>query len=232
MDSEGIRPDLDRREMVRAAAALGLMTVPILACAGKPPSAPAEGALIAGTTCPATPRQTEGPYYFDPRLVRADLAEGRPGVPLRFRLQIVDAEGCARMARARVDIWHCDAGGHYSGYDQERTAGQTWLRGTQLTDAGGVAEFRTLYPGWYEGRAPHVHVKAWLPDGREIISQVYFPDALSDRIYAQSPYSGRSGGRLRNADDGIFRSAGDAVPIAEIKPVADGYEAAIVVALA
>ena len=219
-----------RRDVV---AGMGLAALaPLLACAREPQAAAAgRGRLIAGTTCPLTPRQTEGPFYFDPRLVRRDIKEGRPGVPLRLRLQVVGAADCEPARRARVDIWHCDAAGAYSGYDSERSAGETWLRGTQLADAEGVVEFETLYPGWYAGRAVHVHVKAWTADDREVTSQIYFPDDLSDRVFAESPYGGRGGRRTRNGDDGLFRGAGEAVPLAEAVRSAAGYDAAVVLAL-
>ncbi len=222
-----------RREMLAGAGALGLSALPMIACARQPAAPAATGArLIAGTACPVTPEQTEGPFYFDPELVRREIAEGRPGVPLRLRLQIVDAAGCAPSARARVDVWHCDAAGAYSGYDRERSRGQRWLRGTQLADAEGVAEFHTLWPGWYEGRAPHIHVKAWLSDRREITSQLYFDDALSDRIYAEGPYAARAGRRLRNGDDFIFRGLGGEAPIVQAAAAAGGYDGAAVIALA
>lgn len=219
-----------RRDVV---AGIGLAALaPLLACAReKAAAAPGRGRLIAGDTCPLTPRQTEGPFYFDPRLVRRDIKEGRPGVPLRLRLQVVGAADCAPHERARVDVWHCDSAGAYSGYDQERTAGETWLRGTQLADAEGVVAFETLYPGWYAGRATHIHCKAWTPDGREIASQIYFPDDLSDRIYAEGPYAGRGGRRQRNGDDGLFRDAGEAVPIARMVRSAAGYDGAVVLSL-
>lgn len=152
-------------------------------------------------------------------------------MPLRLRLQIVEAAGCAPSARARIDVWHCDAAGAYSGYDGERTQGQRWLRGTQLADAEGVAEFRTLWPGWYEGRAPHIHVKAWLPDRRELASQLYFADALSDRIYAEGPYAGHAGRRLRNGDDFIFRQLGGEAPLVQVAEASYGYAGAVVIAL-
>jgi protocatechuate 3,4-dioxygenase beta subunit len=216
-------------------AGMGLAAAaPMLACAREPQStAPAfgQGRLIAGESCPLTPRQTEGPFYFDPRLVRRDIREGRPGVPLRLRLQVVGAADCAPHERARVDVWHCDAAGAYSGYDSERSAGEAWLRGTQLADSEGVVAFETLYPGWYSGRAVHVHVKARTADGREIASQIYFPDELSDRILAESPYAGRGGRRTRNGDDGLFRSAGGTVPLAQVVRSAAGYDGALVLAL-
>lgn len=218
---------IHRREIL--AGALGLATLP--ACARQPARPVASSAdLIAGATCPVTPEQTEGPFYFDPELVRADIAEGKEGVPLALRLQIVDSTACAPQRRARVDIWHCDSDGAYSGYDRERSAGQRWLRGTQVADARGVAAFNTIYPGWYQGRAPHIHVKAWLEDGRELTSQLYFPDSLSDAIYRAGVYAGHGGSRMRNGDDGIFRGSGSA-PIAEVARSAAGYAAAIVIAL-
>lgn len=224
-----MKPVVGRRDMM---AGMGMAALaPLLACAREPQAAAAPGRLIAGTTCPLTPRQTEGPFYFDPRLVRRDIREGRPGVPLRLRLQVVGAEDCAPALRARVDIWHCDAAGVYSGYDSERSAGEAWLRGTQLADAEGVVAFETLYPGWYGGRATHVHCKVSTPDGREVTSQIYFPDDLSDRVYAQSAYRGRDGRRMRNEEDGIFRASGGSVPVARIVRSAAGLDGAVVLAL-
>ena len=222
---------LIRRRDVLAVGAAAL-AVPAAACAQQRDPARAPGRLIAGGSCPVTPRQTEGPFYFDPRLARRDIGEGRAGVPLRLRLQIVDAAACAPIGEARVDVWHCDAAGVYSGYDSERSAGETFLRGIQSADADGIAEFRSIYPGWYEGRAPHIHFKVRLADGREITSQLYFPDELSDRIYGESVYAGRAGRRLRNGDDGIFRRAGAHVPVAQIGRGDALLAAAAVIALA
>lgn len=232
MSPDPMKMLIDRRRLLRGAGLLGLSSLPIVACAKAPVPAATSTRLIAGMTCPVTPEQTEGPFYFDPALVRQDITEGKTGVPLRLRLQIVDAAGCAPSRRARVDIWSCDAAGVYSGYDEERSAGQRWLRGTQYVDADGVATFRTLYPGWYEGRAPHIHVKAWLPDGRELTSQLYFPDDLSDAVYREGAYAGRRGTHTRNGDDFIFRQAGGSVPVVGLARGAAGYEGALVIALA
>jgi protocatechuate 3,4-dioxygenase beta subunit len=225
--------ELTRRRDVVAGMGLAALA-PMLACAREPQSAaPAfgQGRLIAGESCPLTPRQTEGPFYFDPRLVRRDIRDGRLGLPLRLRLQVVAAADCAPLERARVDIWHCDAAGAYSGYDSERTAGEAWLRGIQFTDADGIVAFETVYPGWYAGRATHVHCKARTADGLEVASQIYFPDDASDRIYGESPYRGRGGQRVRNGEDGLFRSGGDAVPMATLARSAGGYDGAVVLAL-
>ena len=231
MSSDHHETLLHRRQLLTGAGALGLVSLPIIACAKESAPAATSPRLIAGTSCPVTPEQTEGPFYFDPALVRQDITEGKAGMPLRLRLQIVDAAACVPSQRARVDLWQCDAAGVYSGYDQERSAGQRWLRGTQFTDADGVATFRSLYPGWYEGRAPHIHVKAWLPDGRELTSQLYFPDDLSDAVYREGSYAARDGRHMRNGDDRIFQRAGGDVPMARVARAADGYDGATVIAL-
>lgn len=225
---------IHRRELLIGAGAAGLTSLPIVACAGQHPIPPvaSSNSLVAGSTCPVTPEQTEGPFYFDSELLRADIAEGKPGVPLRLRLQIVDAAACAPSQRARVDLWHCDATGTYSGYDQEHSSGERWLRGTQFADNAGVATFNTIYPGWYEGRATHIHLKAWMPDGREITSQLYFPEELNDAVFREGPYAGQRGARRRNEEDGIFRRSGAHVPMAEVSRSGAGVAGAIVIALA
>jgi protocatechuate 3,4-dioxygenase beta subunit len=161
--------------------------------------------------CLLTPQAIEGPFYTDPRLVRADITEGRPGVPLRLRLRVIEAGPCTPVESARVDVWHCDAQGLYSGYPGQGdsrsidTSGQTFLRGTGHTDASGWATFETIYPGWYAGRATHVHVKVFLDRRTVLTGQIYFPDALNEFLYTQVPaYGGRKAERLVvNANDGI-----------------------------
>ncbi|SFM72163.1 Dioxygenase [Methylobacterium pseudosasicola] len=103
--------------------------------------------------CVLTPQSIEGPFYVDPKLVRIDITEGRDGIPLRLRLRVIHAGPCTPVADARIDIWHCDARGLYSGYPGQGddrsidTSGQTFLRGTQTTDSEGCATFDTIYPG-------------------------------------------------------------------------------------
>lgn len=161
--------------------------------------------------CVLTPQSIEGPFYSDPKLVRADIADGRDGVPLRLRLRVVDAGPCTPLPGARVDVWHCDARGLYSGYPGQGdggsidTTGQTFLRGTQITDEQGHVTFRTIYPGWYAGRATHIHVKAFIEDRIMLTGQIYFPDALNEFIYTNVPaYGDRKADRfVINANDGI-----------------------------
>ena len=165
---------------------------------------------VTTTTCDVvTPEQTEGPFYFDAGQVRSDITDGKPGVPLLVRIRLMSAGSCEPIGDAAVDIWHADAAGHYSGYprqgrDRVDTSGQTFLRGRQFTDANGLAEFETIYPGWYEGRTVHIHFKAY-SDGRSLItSQLYFPDDITARVLSTQPYSARGSGNRTNEDDGIF----------------------------
>jgi hypothetical protein len=113
----------------------------------------------ATPSCTLSPEVTEGPFYLDLDKVRRDLPEGKAGLRLDLRIKVVDASSCKPLEDVAVEIWYADAGGTYSGFSQEGTAGKTYLRGVQVTDEHGVAQFRTIYPGWYQGRAIHIHMK-------------------------------------------------------------------------
>lgn len=197
-----------RRRLLRL---LALGTLGALAPGGWTGLAAAGAGLIAPSVCVLTPGTTEGPFHLDARLVRADITEGRRGAPVDLAIQVVDA-ACAPIARARVDVWHCDASGDYSGFahqGDEDTAGETFLRGTQFSDKAGVARFRTIWPGWYPGRAPHYHYMVLLDGGGVLTSQIFLPDPVSDRIYADVPAYARPGPRrVHNGDDRIALAAG------------------------
>lgn len=209
------------------------------------PSAHAESessTLSAGAddACVLTPQSESGPYYFDPKLVRADIAEGRPGVPLSLRLRVIEAGACTPIPGARVDIWHCDARGIYSGYPGQGDthkldqSGKTFLRGTQMADAAGWAAFKTIYPGWYAGRATHIHFRVFLDEATVLTGQTFFPEALNEFIYTNVPdYTGRPKQRLVvNAND---RVATDADPdhraYCAIKEERDQYLATLTLAV-
>jgi protocatechuate 3,4-dioxygenase beta subunit len=166
-------------------------------------------AVDAGlVSCVLTPEMTEGPYYVPGDKVRRNITEGRAGVPLTLRLTVLDVSTCKPIKGAAVDIWHCDAGGLYSEESSLGTGAQTFLRGVQRTDKNGVARFQTIYPGWYQGRTVHIHVKTYL-GGRTIhTGQLFFPDALTDIVYRRTPYAGRGGRSTRNATDSIFVNGG------------------------
>jgi protocatechuate 3,4-dioxygenase beta subunit len=187
--------------------------------------------------CVVRPRQTEGPFFVDRDLERTDLrldpntGAVKPGTPLRlaFRVSRVGASACAPLAGAQVHVWHCDADGHYSSLRERRlpNAGEAFLRGFQRTDATGAARFMTIYPGWYPGRAVHLHFKIRTADaarGAEFTSQLYFDDALSERVYAAPPYAARGRPELANADDFLFRDGGRQL-LLDVTRQSEGYAA-------
>jgi protocatechuate 3,4-dioxygenase beta subunit len=159
-------------------------------------------------SCVLAPEQTEGPYYLDDHKVRRNITEGRPGAPLTLRLGVVDVSSCKPVKGAALDIWHCDAGGVYSGTSVQDTEDDRFLRGVQRTDAKGIAVFRTIYPGWYQGRTVHIHVMVHLAGNVVHTGQLYFADALTDTVYRRSPYSSRPSRTTRNAADSIYRNGG------------------------
>jgi protocatechuate 3,4-dioxygenase beta subunit len=195
-------------------------------------SDPRPSMAAAAPDCIALPVQTEGPYFVDRALERSDIwrdpATGRvsPGAPLALRFELSEfspAANCLVLSGAQVDIWHCDAMGVYSGVEDRRgsTVGSMVLRGYQVSDANGVVRFTTIYPGWYPGRAVHIHFKVRVPaeDGRtdEFTSQLYFSDEVTDRVHAREPYSAHRGQRLLNPRDMIFREGGSqlVLPVVE-----------------
>ena len=168
---------------------------------GAGPAAVASGAV----SCVLTPELTEGPYYIDDQKLRRDITEGRPGVALTLRLVVLNVSTCKPIRNAVVDIWHCDASGTYSGV--QGNSG-TFMRGLQRTNASGVATFRTVYPGWYTGRAVHIHVKVHLGGSVVHTGQLFFPEAVTDAVYKRAPYNRRPGPDMRNGADSIFVNGG------------------------
>lgn len=166
------------------------------------------GVASGVVTCVLAPEQTEGPYYLDDAKVRRNITEGKAGVPLALRLTVIDASSCKPIKGAAVDIWHCDAGGVYSGTSVQGTEDELFLRGIQRADAKGVALFRTIFPGWYQGRTVHIHVMVHIGGNVVHTGQLYFPDAVTDAVYRRSPYNRRPNRDPRNAGDGIYRNGG------------------------
>jgi protocatechuate 3,4-dioxygenase beta subunit len=213
-----------RRRLLRDATGAGatLAGLGLAGCeaAGEEASAPAgAGASSAARpSCTLAAELTEGPFYLDLDKLRRDVTEDRRGLRLDLRVKVVNAGTCRPMEDAAVEIWHADAGGSYSGFSQEGTEEETYLRGVQLTDARGVARFITVYPGWYPGRAIHIHTKVHVGGraagrtyrgGRTAhTGQLFFNDSVSDRVIRLTPYSGRGGMRVRNREDGIYGEAG------------------------
>src|SRR2546428_1808498 len=164
-----------------------------------------------------TPEQREGPFYLAPLRIPQAISEGRPGVPLQLILRVLEASAsCAPIPTAAVDVWQCDALGIYSGYEGAAIAprhvepadDKTFLRGTQVTDAAGAVRFRTIYPGWYAGRTRHVNLKLRVA-AKAATTKLYFPDEVTNAVYARAPYDRHPNRDTTNATDRFLGSIAD-----------------------
>lgn len=198
----------------------------------------------AAFDCIAKPALTEGPYFVDEKLNRSDIRTDpttgavSAGVPLILQFNINGLNNCAPVPGAYVDIWHCDAAGAYSdisnGAGQANTSGKKYLRGYQITHSNGEVQFTTIYPGWYSGRATHIHFKIRLfadsTKTYEFTSQLFFDDTLTDQVYMQSPYNSRGARNTRNNNDGIYSGGGSQL-LLSLTPSGQGYAATFNIAL-
>lgn len=210
---------------------------------------PAEGttAQTAVPSCVVRPEQTEGPYFVDEVLRRSDIrtepSDGtvKEGAPLRLAFEVsrMNGDACRPIPGAIVDVWQCDALGVYSDFRDMSgdfdTRGQRFLRGYQETNADGRAEFTTIYPGWYPGRAVHIHFKIRTdPEadrgGREFTSQVYFDDAVTAQVHERNPYALHGPPPEKNDDDGIFRRGGDQLML-DLVSDGEGYAGTFAIGL-
>jgi protocatechuate 3,4-dioxygenase beta subunit len=235
MNSEQNR--ITRRRLLRHAGVLG-----VAAATGGALGFGADDADAAdyGAKLTLTPEQEEGPFYVALEKIRKDVRLGRPGVPLHLRTKVVDTTGAA-VKNAALDIWQADALGDYSDESSLDTVGQTWLRGVQLTSAKGVAEFATVYPGHYQGRTTHIHVKvhigghvsggAYAGGHVSHTGQLLFADAISTQVYALSPYTKNTTERTYNTQDRIYADQGGSHVLLRLTKlgsrVVDGYLGAI-----
>jgi protocatechuate 3,4-dioxygenase beta subunit len=236
-----LNDDLPGGRLLGRREALALIGASGLALLARPRHAFGQSAPAA---CVARPQQTEGPFFVDEALdrsdIRSDPATGAvsEGVPLRiaFRVSRLAAAACAPLQGATIHVWQCDATGRYSDLGWSgSTSSQKFLRGYQTTDASGIAAFTTIYPGWYEGRAVHVHFKIRTQTAggqrQEFTSQLYFDDALSDRVFASTLYApGAARRRMRNERDYLFRTGGSQL-LLDAREDAGGYAGTFDIAL-
>ncbi|XP_053213825.1 uncharacterized protein LOC128397163 [Panonychus citri] len=174
-------------------------------------------------TCSLTPMSTEGPYYLKDVLERRDITDGKPGIPLNLTINVMDSvNSCKGLPGLRVDIWHCDALGVYSGVGSLSGRGgrrsgfrstittsispvDRFLRGYQISDSIGQVNFQTIVPGWYPGRPIHIHFEIYLSSGKLLhVGQLYFDELLSTSLETIKPYSDNQSKRVPNNVDRIF----------------------------
>ncbi|HLA64491.1 MAG TPA: T9SS type A sorting domain-containing protein [Rhodothermales bacterium] len=229
---------INRRNLLKSLGLAGIGGIAGAAgLAGLPRAASAAtvlpGVLSCTPDCVLMPSVTEGPYYFNANQFRSDITEGLPGVLTQLVIGVVDVDTCTPIANALVDVWQCGATGLYSGYNQPGgdTRGQDFFRGIQTTDANGQATFTTVYPGWYQGRTTHIHLKIRFNQTTYVTSQLFFPQEVSNLIYTtREPYSARGIGGTTNANDGIYQGTPNRERmLATVTPNGDNYTATIVV---
>lgn len=189
-------------------------------------------------SCRLWAEQTEGPYHRDLRLERRDITEGRDGLPLRLALRLLDAGTGSPLVGTGVEVWQADRDGRYSGFPPFRARpgqvvtsesvprdvvapSETFLRGSQRTDDCGMCAFDTIYPGWYSSRTVHIHLTVGLGD-RDAVTQLYFPDQLTDQVFASPPYAGRPARDTTNATDSIFVDGGRRTMLHLVGDVVEG----------
>jgi protocatechuate 3,4-dioxygenase beta subunit len=209
VSKESVRK-VSRREALALFGAAGAAAV--AGCSSEAsPTAPTATTTTTTTTssgaCLVSPTETVGPYPSITDLFRSDIREGRSGTPVTLELTVVNVNSnCAAVANAQVEIWQCDAEGHYSQYSQQGYDGrsETFLRGIQATDTAGRVTFTTVYPGWYAGRATHIHVEVTI-GGRSVkVTQIAFPESTTASVYGTGVYAGRGQNPTSNTRDMVF----------------------------
>ena len=214
------RKRLNRREALGLLGAAGAALT--AACSGDTPTSPSAVAATTSTTtttippttttppttgtagtCAVSPNETIGPYPSLADFVRSDIRENKQGLPLTLTISVVNTNAaCAAVSGAVVDVWQCDADGNYSQYGSERNL--TYLRGLQTTDSNGRVTFVTIYPGWYQGRATHIHVEVTL-NGRSVkVTQIAFPEDVTATVYRTGVYASSGQNPTTNARDNVF----------------------------
>jgi len=204
MSEKTNRTRWSRREALGLLGAAGATLA--AGCNSSTPTSPTTTTTTTTTTsgaCAVTPSETIGPYPSLSDFIRSDIREGKAGLPVTLAITVVDVNnGCAPVSGASVDIWQCDADGNYSQYGSERNL--TYLRGIQTTDANGLVTFTTIYPGWYQGRATHIHVEVSV-NGRSVkVTQIAFPDDITAAVYQTGVYATSGQNPTTNARDNVF----------------------------
>jgi protocatechuate 3,4-dioxygenase beta subunit len=168
-----------------------------------PTTLAAQSTGSTGSTCAITPTETIGPFPSLSKLVRSDIREDQPGTALTLVIKVVNVEaGCAAVANANVEVWHADVWGRYSEYGSQTA--ETYLRGIQTTDREGMVTFVTNYPGWYAGRASHIHLEVTIGGVSRKVTQIAFPEVANKAVYSSGIYAARGANPTSNLQDGIF----------------------------
>jgi protocatechuate 3,4-dioxygenase beta subunit len=231
---------LTRREVLGLIGTTGAALTAIR-CGGESPTSPGTvteattttttSTGTAGAACTVTPNETIGPFPSLVDLFRSDIREGKSGTMLTLKLKVVNANSaCAMVQGANVEIWHVDAAGNYSQYGSQ--TGQTYLRGIQTTDANGEVTFMTIYPGWYQGRATHIHIEVTIGGVSRKVTQIAFPESINNAVHGTGAYASRGSNPLSNRADGIFADSLDSELVTPTGDPTSGYAASFTIGIA
>jgi len=205
-------------------------------CGSSPtsPDATSPSTTTTGSTnaaCAVTPSETAGPYPSLVDLNRSDIRDGRTGTLLTLTVKVVNVNAaCAAVANADVEVWHCDSAGNYSEYGTQTA--QNYLRGIQTTNSSGEVTFTTIYPGWYQGRATHIHLEVKTNGVSRKITQIAFPESTNNTVYRTGVYSSRGSNPTSNLSDGIFADSLSSELVTPSGDPTSGYAASCQVAIA
>jgi protocatechuate 3,4-dioxygenase beta subunit len=201
---------MQRKEFIRRLG-VGSLIVPFIAACGSSDD-PAPDASRG--SCTVSPSETEGPFptKTPTGLIMVDITSDRTGVEMVMNITIQNKNNsCATLAGAIVDVWHCDKDGYYSEYggsgmQSVNLQSVHFLRGRQTTDANGLVSFKTIFPGWYSGRAPHVHVHVYDASGKSLlVTQIAFPADVCNTVYTTATqYYTKGTQDTSNARDSVF----------------------------
>lgn len=248
---------MERKNFLRAfavAAAAGPMVLDACKKDATTKTSSSTSTTTSGTTttttgtCVTTPTKEEGPYPYasgeiNNPLNRSDVTESQPGVALSLNFVIVNTnDSCNTVENVRVDIWSCNADGYYSGYANQpgilgtqSYVGKTFLRGYQLSDSAGVIKFSTIYPGWYTGRATHIHIEVFVGSVLKKISQLAFPEDISNAVQVTGEYAAHGGNPMTNANDQVFGGSSTDLAIEMLSltgSISEGYSTTHTIGLA
>jgi protocatechuate 3,4-dioxygenase beta subunit len=217
---------LSRRQLIGLLGAAG--AVAAARCgSGDTPTSPAATPVTTTSTnnaCVVTPTETLGPYPSLTDLVRSDIREGKAGTVLTLTIKVVNVNNsCGAVAGANVEIWHVDAAGNYSQYGTQTA--QTYLRGIQTTNSNGEVTFTTIYPGWYQGRATHIHVEVTINGVSRKVTQMAFPESVNNAVHSTGVYASRGNNPMTNLSDGIFADSLASELVTPTGSAASGYTA-------
>jgi len=228
---------IGRRELLGGLGAAAGAALAI-GCGSSSPTSPTDtsssGTTTTGSTnaaCAVTPSETAGPYPSLTDIFRSDIREGKAGTMLTLTVKVVNVNaGCAAIPNANVEVWHCDSAGNYSEYGNQTA--QTYLRGTQTTNNSGEVTFTTIYPGWYQGRATHIHIEVSTNGASRKITQIAFPESVNSTVYRSGVYASRGSNPTSNLSDGIFADSLSAELVTPTGDPSSGYAASCQVAVA